>query len=191
MTKTGWTQEARHTLVTAIERDGKTLISVVMYAYRDDDTFGDTENLLNWALENYKSVELTGEYIALCADEEITCDDRGRLFIEKENITAEGASVLIPNGTDVKDIRADFSQPALSGDMTTATMTATLYTGEGDGRKILATVPVTASVSERTLVSVMPHVETSLASDLLMAVIFGMLTFVAVMICDILIGKRI
>ncbi|MBQ5325686.1 MAG: D-alanyl-D-alanine carboxypeptidase [Oscillospiraceae bacterium] len=191
MTKTGWTQEARHTLVTAIERDGKTLICVVMYAYRDDDTFGDTENLLNWALENYKSVDLTGEYIALCADEEINCDDRGRLFIEKENITAQGASVLIPNSTDVKDIRADFSQPTLNGDMTTATMTATLYTGEGDGRKILAAVPVTASVSERTVVSVMPHVETSLASDLLMAVIFGMLTFVAVMICDILIGKRI
>ncbi len=191
MTKTGWTQEARHTLVTAVERDGKTLVCVVMYAYRDDDIFADTENLLNWTIANYKSVELTGEYIALCADEEITCDDRGRLFIEKENITAPDASVVIPNGTDVKDIRADFSQPVLGGDMNTASMTATLYTGEGDGRKILATVPVTASVSERTVVSVMPHVETSLASDLLMAVIFGMLTFVAVMICDILIGKRI
>lgn len=191
MSKTGWTQEARHTMVTAVERDGKTLICVVMYSTVDDNKWEDTENLLNWAIENYKSVDLTGEYIALCADEEINCDDRGRLFIEKENIVAPDASVMIPKDADVKNIRADFSQPALTGDMTTATMTATLYTGEGDGRKILATVPVTASVSERTVVSVMPHVETSLASDLLMAVIFGMLTFVAVMICDILIGKRI
>jgi len=75
--------------------------------------------------------------------------------------------------------------------MTTAEMTATLYTEDATGKKVLATVPVSATVSERTVVSVIPHVETSLASDLLMTVIFGLLTFIAVMICDILIGKRI
>ncbi len=191
MSKTGWTQEARHTMVTAMERDGRTLICVVMYSTVDDDKWTDTENLLNWAFANYQSVDLTGQYIALCADEEIYCDERGRLFIEKENITAPDTSVLLPNGADVNSIKAEFSQPVLTGDMTTAEMTATLYTEDASGRKVLATVPVTATVSERTVVSVLPHVETSLASDLLMTVIFGLLTFIAVMICDILIGKRI
>ena len=191
MTKTGWTQEARHTLVTAFEQDGKTLICVVMTAPRDDDTFGDTENIFNWAFENYKSIDIPGQYIALCADEEIYCDDRGRLFIEKDNITATDASVLVKNDVDVNSIKAEFSVPVLTGDMSTAEMTATLYLGEGESKTVLATVPVTATVSERTVVSVLPQVETSLVSDITMCILFGLLTFIAVLICDILIGKRI
>lgn len=191
MSKSGWTQEARHTLVTAFEQDGKAFIAVVMSATRDDDVYTDTENLLNWAFANYKTVDLSGQYIALCADEEIYCDERGRLLIEKENIVAPDISVVLPNDADINGIRAEYSQPVLTGDMTTAEMTATLYTMEGSEKTVLATVPVTATVSERTTVSVIPHVETSLASDLVMAVLFGLLTFIAVMICDILIGKRI
>ena len=191
MTKTGWTQEARHTLVTAFEQDGKTLVCVAMYAMRDDDTFGDTEKLFNWAFENYKRVDVSGEYIALCADEEIYCDDRGRLFIEKENITVQGTSVLIKNDVDVNQIKAEYSTPILTGDMSTAEMTATLYIGDSGNKTVLATVPATATVSERTVVSVLPQVETSLASDLAMCMLFSLLTFIAVLICDILIGKRI
>ena len=123
--------------------------------------------------------------------QEIYCDERGRLFIEKENITAPDTSVVLPNGADINSIKAEYSQPVLTGDMTTAEMTATLYTEDASGKRVLATVPVSATVSERTIVSVLPQVETSLVSDLLMTVIFGLLTFIAVMICDILIGKRI
>ena len=191
MTKTGWTQEARHTLVTAFEQDGKTLIAVVMSAPRDDDTFGDIEKLFNWAFENYKRVDISGEYIALCADEEIYCDDRGRLLIEKENINASGTSVLLKNDVDANSIKAEFSAPVLTGDMSTAEMTATLYLENGSEKTVLATVPVNATVSERTVVSVLPQVETSFISDITMCILFGLLTFVAVLICDILIGKRI
>ena len=191
MTKTGWTQEARHTLVTAFEQDGRTIIAVVMSAPRDDDTFGDIEKLFNWAFENYKSVDVSGEYIALCADEEIYCDDRGRLLIEKENITASGTSVLLKNDVDANSIKAEFSAPVLTGDMTTAEMTATLYIENGSDKTVLATVPVSATVSERTVISVLPQVETSLISDMTMCILFGLLTFIAVLICDILIGKRI
>ena len=79
----------------------------------------------------------------------------------------------------------------LTGDMSTAEMTATLYLQNGDSKTVLATVPVSATVSERTIVSVLPQVETSLVSDITMCILFGLLTFVAVLICDILIGKRI
>ncbi len=191
MTKTGWTQEARHTLVTAFEQDGKTLICVVMSATRDDDSFGDAEKLFNWAFENYENIDIPGRYIALCADEEIYCDDSGRLFIEKENISVADASVLVKKGTDANSIKAEFSSPLLTGDMSTAQLTATLYVSEGDSKTVLTTVPATATVSERTIVSVLPQVETNLISDLTMCILFGLLTFIAVLICDILIGKRI
>ena len=162
-----------------------------MNATRDDDTFGDTEHLLNWTIENYKSIDVPAEYVALCADEEIACDERGRLFIRKEDISATGTSVLVKNDMDVNSIKADFSAPVLVGDMSTAEMTATLYIDDDGTKTVLGTVPVTATVSERTIVSVLPQVETSLVSDLTMCVLFGLLTFIAVLICDILIGRRI
>ncbi len=192
MTKTGWTGEARHTLVTAINHDGMTLIAVVMKTQVDDYKYQDTEKLFNWAIENFKKVDISGEYIALCADERIPCDADGKLYIAKEDIVCESTQVLLSVNDDVNNIKAEFSRPVPDGEMKTATMTATLYTGGGDGRTIMATVNASGAISERTaFVSTIPVAEVNMASDMAMCVIFGFLTFVAVMICDILIGKRI
>ena len=192
MTKTGWTGEARHTLVTAIDHDGMVLIAVVMKTQVDDYKYRDTEKLFNWAIENFKKVDISGEYIALCADERIPCDADGKLYIAKEDIVCEGTQVLMSANDDVNNIKAEFSQPVPDSEMKNATMTATLYTGGGDGRTIMATVNASGIISERTaFVSTTPVAEVNVASDMAMCVIFGFLTFVAVMICDILIGKRI
>lgn len=192
MTKTGWTSEAQHTMVTAIDHDGTVLIAVVMKSVKDDYKYQDTEKLFNWALENFRKVDISGQYIALCADERINCDSSGKLYIAKEDIICEDTQVLMSINDDVNNIKAEFSQPVLDSEMKNATMTATLYTGGGDGRTVMSTVSARGIVSERTaFVSTIPVAEVNMASDMAMCVIFGMLTFVAVMICDILIGKRI
>lgn len=192
MTKTGWTSEAQHTMVTAIDHDGMVLIAVVMKSVKDDYKYQDTEKLFNWALENFRKVDISGQYIALCADERINCDSSGKLYIAKEDIICEDTQVLMSINDDVNNIKAEFSQPVLDSEMKNATMTATLYTGGGDGRTVMSTVSARGIVSERTaFVSTIPVAEVNMASDMAMCVIFGMLTFVAVMICDILIGKRI
>lgn len=192
MTKTGWTSEAQHTMVTAIDHDGTVLIAVVMKSVMDDYKYQDTEKLFNWALENFRKVDISGQYIALCADERINCDSSGKLYIAKEDIICEDTQVLMSINDDVNNIKAEFSQPVLDSEMKNATMTATLYTGGGDGRTVMSTVSARGIVSERTaFVSTIPVAEVNMASDMAMCVIFGMLTFVAVMICDILIGKRI
>ena len=135
---------------------------------------------------------ISGQYIALCADERINCDSSGKLYIAKEDIICEDTQVLMSINDDVNNIKAEFSQPVLDSEMKNATMTATLYTGGGDGRTVMSTVSARGIVSERTaFVSTIPVAEVNMASDMAMCVIFGMLTFVAVMICDILIGKRI
>lgn len=192
MSKTGWTGEARHTMVTAINHDGMVLIAVVMHSTVDDNKYADTEKLFNWALENFKKVDISGEYIALCADERINCDTEGKLFISKEDIVCEGTQVLLSVNDEVNNIKAEFSTPVTDSEMKTATMTATLYTGGGDGRTVMATVNARGIISERSVfASTVPVAEVNMASDIAMCVIFGFLTFVAVMICDILIGKRI
>lgn len=192
MTKTGWTGEAQHTMVTAIDHDGMVLIAVVMKTSVDDYKWTDTEKLFNWAIEAFKPVEVTGEYVALCAPEQVKCDDSGRLFVKKEQLECTGTTVFLSQNDDVNSIRAEFSSPVLDSRLKNAEMTVTLYTGEGSGRTILGTVSARGPVSERTMfVSALPQREPNPASDMAMCVIFGLLTFVAVMICDILIGKRI
>lgn len=193
MSKTGWTEDAAHTLVTAIKHEGMTLICVVMKSSGTDAQWADTEKLFNWAIDNYKGAQVTGEYIALCADEDLTFDGSGenKLYIEKENIIAPDINVVLSNGETVNNIRADYSEPVLNGDMKTATMKATLYTGDDSNRKVIAEVPILATVSERMTVSALPEVEVSLASDMFMCAIFGFLTFIAIIICDILISRRV
>ena len=191
MSKTGWTGEATHTLVTAIEHDGMKLICVVMKSVHSDTKWEDTEKLFNWAIENHKSANVTGKYIALSADEDLSCGEENKLFIEKENIVAPDINVVLKNNETVNDIKAEFSEPILSGDMQTATMTATLYTGSAESKTVVAEVPVSATVSERLAVSTVPEIEVNVMSDMVMCLLFAVLTFIALMICDILLSGRI
>lgn len=192
MTKTGWTGEAKHTMVTAVRHEDMTLIAVVMKTTVDDYKWLDTEKLFNWALENFKTVNVSGDYIALCADEKVAVDESGKLFVKREDIVCDSTQVTLSLNDDVNSIRAEFTNPVFDSEMKNVDMTATLYTGEGSGRTVLAAVKARGPVSEGTVfVSAGTQAENGSTSDMVMCVIFGLLTFVALMICDILIGKRI
>ncbi len=190
MSKIGWTDEAMHTMVTACERDGVKLICVVMKSSAKQNKWDDTEKLFDWALEHYKKYDISGEYIALSADETMQCGDNAQLYVQRQDITCPGASVMLTEGDSPDSIRVEFSQPMLTSDMTTASMDATLYTGDGDSRVVLAKVKATAPVTERRTVYAPATVRVNKTSDMVMTVIFGVLTFTAVMICDILIKQR-
>lgn len=192
MSKTGWTQEAEHTMVTCAERDGVKLICVVMKSTHKKEKWNDTAALLNWGFENFKKVELSGEYIALCAPETINCDDSGKLFIEKENIVCDATSVLLTAGDEASSIKADFSTPVLSSDLKTAEITVQLYTGREDSKNLLTSINASAPVSERTGVVAQVRQPTSNKfSDIITVVLFGIMTFIGAMICDILISGRL
>ena len=49
--KTGWTEEAGENLITLVQRDGHSLIIVVLHS---KDRFGETEKLINWVFGNYR-----------------------------------------------------------------------------------------------------------------------------------------
>ncbi len=49
--KTGWTEGARENLVTYIERDGHSVIIVVLGS---QDRFGETKELIDWIFQNYQ-----------------------------------------------------------------------------------------------------------------------------------------
>ena len=60
-----------------------------------------------------------------------------------------------------------------------------------DSGKDITSVKAEAPIQERKLSYEPPAVEVNKISDMFVSVIFGVLTFIAVMIVDILINKRI
>lgn len=57
--KAGWTTAAQYTLVTAAERDGHTLIAVVMKSPRNNDKYNDTKALLDYGFSEFEPVTYT------------------------------------------------------------------------------------------------------------------------------------
>ncbi len=54
--KTGWTENARENLVTFVERDGHSVIVVILGS---QDRFGETKELIDWIFENYEWQKVT------------------------------------------------------------------------------------------------------------------------------------
>ncbi len=80
--KAGWTTAAQFTLVTAAERDGRTLIAVVMKSPRNDDKYTDTKALLDYGFSEFDAITTDSDTFKL----------------------AEPATVLVPAGTEPESI---------------------------------------------------------------------------------------
>lgn len=61
MSKTGWTEEAQNTLVSALERDGTTLIAVVMYSAMMESKYIDTWALFDYGFSHYERKSVPAE----------------------------------------------------------------------------------------------------------------------------------
>lgn len=112
--KTGYTDQARNTLVTAAKRNGLTIISVVLKS----DTFNvykDTRALLNYGFKHYKAVNVAQNnpafnkkksiFVSPFYDED---DEDGSLYIDP------AAHVVIPKKASFNDLtmKASFSNNA-------------------------------------------------------------------------------
>lgn len=192
MSKIGWTTESGHTMVTRVKRGETTLICVVMNSTGRSDKWDDTELLCDWVFDNFKSARVTGSYVALCAPEEIPCDSSGRLFVRKEDITAQGANVLLSRGDEASSVKAAYSSPSLSRDMKEASFTVTLYTGQSDRPTVLGTVSAKAPVSERSRVMApIIRARRHPVTEVVLTMIFGLFSFIAIMTADVMISRRI
>ena len=127
MTRTGWTEEARHTLVTAAERDGITLIAVVMYSEHQGEKYDDTLALLDYCFENYTTLTVTGDDMDGDFPSQLTFWDGTTADIAPERYMVENFTVVAPEGTDAEDLKFDFGTGTLSSDGTLATVTVDVY----------------------------------------------------------------
>ena len=100
--KTGFTDQARNTLVTAAERNGLTLIAVVL---KSDTThvYTDTKKLFDYGFEHFKSVNVSKSDHRFDDENEYGLtspfiDKVGTLQLDKN------ATVVIPKGADYSDL---------------------------------------------------------------------------------------
>ena len=61
--KAGYTTDALYTLVTVAERDGRTLVAVVMRSPKLNDKYEDTKALLDYGFLNFKKLEFSPEEV--------------------------------------------------------------------------------------------------------------------------------
>ena len=87
--KTGYTSDALSTLITMAEKDGKQLVCVVLRTH-GANIYPDTRNLLDYAFDNFKKVEVDGLEKS---------DDVGAILDEEE-----GGYVMLPDGVEFKDL---------------------------------------------------------------------------------------
>lgn len=108
--KTGSTSKAGSCLVTCAERDGMTLICVIMKAPNSTTVYNDTVTLLDYAFHNFTLTPLA-------ASETVSKNAFPVLFEDEEALIAEvssplsigNASLLLPTGASYQDLTKEIS----------------------------------------------------------------------------------
>ena len=121
--KAGYTTAAKYTLVTAAERDGVTLIAVVMKSPKLNDKYKDTSALLDYGFENFSRVEIPPK--DLKQDELSATSAAG----EAETVSLsmeEGIQFLLHKNVNKKDVIQKLDVPEPFTQDSVATMTLSL-----------------------------------------------------------------
>lgn len=100
--KTGYTQAARHTLVTYAYKDGMLLLSVVLNVDTTENQYKDTKTLLNYCFDNYQMLSVNDHEDEYKTDDILESanlsDKEAYLEIDKD------AMVILPKTASFKDL---------------------------------------------------------------------------------------
>ncbi len=118
--KNGFTDQALNTLVTAAERDGMTLVAVVLQSPGMYESYSDTRTLLDYGFDNFSNARVTNENTA---DMEIVgmedADERSKIqqadILQKPFSMVGSTLVTLPAGIAEQDLarRMDFASGQL------------------------------------------------------------------------------
>jgi D-alanyl-D-alanine carboxypeptidase (penicillin-binding protein 5/6) len=113
ISKAGWTVDAQHTLVSAAERNGTTLIAVVMKAADSTVKWSDTVSLLDYGFDQFKRVMISKEEILSTAPDDMDVPEGGYSKLNPDTYEAQDVTVLLPINESPEDIVISFGAPRL------------------------------------------------------------------------------
>ena len=99
--KTGYTDKALNTLVTFAEKDGVTLVAVVLRTHGSGNTYVDTRAMLDYAFGSFTKVPVTDEMVKVEGLEAVAAD----------------AYVSLPEGVTFEDLESTVTMPEKIGEM--------------------------------------------------------------------------
>jgi D-alanyl-D-alanine carboxypeptidase len=107
--KTGYTSVAKYTLVTFAERNGMTLISIILHCDSIQNEYSDTSSLLNYGFDNFSLYNIADM-------ENVDTTDTNPLFTKYSPLFSDTASqlkispkgnIILPNSADYKDAKKE------------------------------------------------------------------------------------
>lgn len=114
--KTGYTTKAKYTLVTFAERNGVTLISVILYCDSIPNEYSDTSSILDYAFNNYTLYSIADM-------EEPSTIDTSMLFTKYSSLFSDTNSrlqispmgnIILPNTADYADAEKEIQLSPVS-----------------------------------------------------------------------------
>ena len=199
--KTGFTDQARNTLVTAAERNGLTLIAVVL---KSDTTnvYTDTRKLFNYGFRNFKSINIAQNDTRFNDENEYALTSP---FVKKTGTLEldKTATAVIPKGANYSDLkiattfnagRGVFSKMTyLYGDKEVGTATLTYHkskklklkgseTEQETIEKITTVPPTTKKAAKKSSGSVIKNITP--------AIIIGVCAIVLIILIVLLIKRK-
>ncbi|MEG2857041.1 MAG: D-alanyl-D-alanine carboxypeptidase family protein [Clostridia bacterium] len=106
--KAGYTTAAKFTLVTAAERDGVTLIAVVMKSPRNNDKYKDTKALFDYGFDNFEKKTIATGDVKI---ENNGAEDKDGRKLDVTPGKGGVISFLAPRGVDSAAMRAECTLP--------------------------------------------------------------------------------
>ena len=107
--KLGWTSEAQHTAVTWAEKDGLSLLCVVMDCSDKWGKYKDTAALFDYCFDRYSMVSVSTEEIA---DYDIPVGSITKTSGMVHIVPAGDLDILVPKGTEVESIALKYKIPS-------------------------------------------------------------------------------
>lgn len=105
--KVGYSQPAGYTGVTFAEKDGKTLLCVILGAGTQNGLYDETKALCNWCFENFKSYNIKDNELGGKATFSALFNEAQRFTVsDSEAIISidSQSSVIVPAGIDFKEV---------------------------------------------------------------------------------------
>ncbi|WP_313129955.1 D-alanyl-D-alanine carboxypeptidase family protein [Anaerocolumna sp.] len=107
--KTGYTSKAKYTLVTFAERNGMTLISVIMSCDSIKDEYSDTSNILNYGFNNFSVYNIAEMENPVDTESISLFNNNSPVFSTTKTalkISPE-SNIILPNDASLKDVKKE------------------------------------------------------------------------------------